>query len=105
MLNDTVIVLAVVLVLGIFCLLLRMSGGELVKRSRGLIRSRNAAGLNVGRRREKAIFGGIDGGTPAVHAVAGLYERSLDIAANGATGQVLPPPEQVQGVNTGNEVV
>jgi len=103
--NDIVILLAIIVVLAIICFLFRMSGGDLVRRSRGLIRTRNVVGLNAGRRREKAIFGGISGGALPVQAAPGVYERPLDIAANGPAGQVLPPPEQVQGINTGNEVV
>jgi len=105
MMNDTLIIFAIILIVIIACFLFRISGRELVRRSRSMISTRSPAGLNAGKKREKAIFGGIGSGTIPTPGTPGVYERPLDVAANGAGGQVLPPPEPVQGINAGNEVI
>lgn len=58
-----------------------------------------------GRKKEIEIFGNVRRRKLPAKQKASNYEKPLDIIPAAQNNQVLPPPEPVQGINNGNEII
>jgi|GEM_PF-4795956 len=87
----------------VIVLFARASGKRLLDDTSELLQMKHSP--DAGKKKEKAIFGVISRRTLPARAAPGAFERPLDITPNVPADQVLPPPEPVQGVNAGNEVI
>ncbi len=97
------VVLLIIIFFSLIAFFIRIEGSEISGRSRGIVK-RKSTELKPGRNREKMLFAKISKGTALRHNGNVVYEQPLDIAQNG-NNNVLPPPEEIQGINNGNEII
>lgn len=93
--------LLLIILLVLVAIRARANCNDLLRRSRGTIVSKTPTGLNNVRKREKAIFAGVQLLSTNGPQARTDYERPLDIVEE----DVLPPPEPIQGINRGNDIL